>query len=866
MASTASNPANNRTPSPPSVQVVGKGISHHLHQSGEGLPSPHPASVSSTTSSEPSSRPGSSNNLHTVYAMSSVPNPFMSSSGAVGAPQSGQPQPVTLAPAPGSWGGHAYDTVGVSMSGGGGPLPPPPGSYAPAPVVPAPGPQYHPHYAAAQAQGPPPGHAHHPGHPHAIPMVVSTSPHLAGAPAPPPPTYYHHPPPPHQYHPQQQQQHPVQHAPAPPQPPQGWPTSRENSCPNFSMGTNSSTSTPATPIGIQQKGSSSKAIKSPTSRKGATNKGAGVVGAKKYASKSNTNIKGSSSSTNQQPNTLTRKNSTSETSMNDGDDNDISTTGGGGVGDSVTSRRQKRLERNRESARLSRRRRKQYLEILEERVTHLSTEVDQGRRAHAAQSVAVTVNKRRELLEEDSAMDNTESKSPEERVRLLEHGLGRTSPEMMLVTTFKLQQLKSFSLPPQSKFVMWLTLQNDQYFRGGRAASERLSAARIGERMLNSGNDRVPPAQSMWPLFCNEIGLSYDQEERVRNFQRTLLQSHESWLERHTARSADLVMASTHDSTQAVSLRLGQRERSLTSVLTPEQKLKFLGFAEKNRERLKAIMDKKVKKHMETNKSSPIVDSRFEIDNKQHVAANLYIMNYRLQKVMQVIPRAAPLVTGSMLMKLSRRPSFESLGRSPLDQPGADGEESMSREQSFASSGSLKRSQSTLSMEGDRPQLLQISPDDAEETCKPSVEEVLGHVKEIIPSTPPPQYAPQHQQQQQQQQSLVMALRIPSPAHVISQPYPHQPMEQPQMQYIQHPIHPPPAASSQSTVPMSVNSSHPDGAFRGHRKQSSFIPPYLNVVPEEMFPNDGSADDFLMSLVDDDWNIGEGIEMDTSHA
>jgi len=30
---------------------------------------------------------------------------------------------------------------------------------------------------------------------------------------------------------------------------------------------------------------------------------------------------------------------------------------------------------------------------------------------------------------------------------------------------------------------MWLTLQNDEYFRGGWAPSERLSAARIGERV-----------------------------------------------------------------------------------------------------------------------------------------------------------------------------------------------------------------------------------------------------------------------------------------------------------------------------------------------------------------------------------------------
>lgn len=662
----------------------------------------------------------------------------------------GVPNPFATAPAPPhpGWGSHAYET-GAPHPGYGHPPPPPP--------------HYHPHH-----------HGHHPP-PGAIPMVVS---------APTPPSYHAH-----------------AHA---------W--ARENSCPNFSIGTTDPNSPPS-----------------------ATKKGAA-----KRRSYSKANSTGSAAS-----------NATSTEPSN----------GVGGVGDSVNSRRQKRLERNRESARLSRRRRKQYLEILEERVTQLSMEVDQGRRTHAAQAVTTTLYKRREVLE---ATD----KSDEEKIRLLEFGLGRTSPEMMLVSTFKYQQLKSFSLPPHSKFVLWLTLQNDQYFRGGRAASERLSAARIGERMLNSGNDRVPPAQSMWPLFCNEVGLSYDQEERVRSFQRTLLQCQDSWLQRHAARAADLAMAAVHDSTQAMTLRLGQRDKSMQNVLTAAQKVKFLSWAEKNRDKLQRVMQAKVNKHMETNKN-PFFDDRFNIEKKHHVAANLYIVNHRLQAVMQKFPRAAPLVTGLTLKKLSRRPSFESLGRAPGDKPGKDGDGSLSREQSFASSGSLKRSASTLSMgDGERPQLLQISPDDAEQTCRPQVDKVLGFVQEIIPPTPPRQY---HSSQHHQ-----ASMRIPSPTQVTSAPpaYYHHPAHAPAPHYGHHGAPAPPPHPHQPMTshpaPMAVVSSHapppthPPKPGSGHKKVSSFIPPYLNVVPEEMFPNDGAADDFLMSLVDEDWAIGEGIDMDTT--
>lgn len=150
---------------------------------------------------------------------------------------------------------------------------------------------------------------------------------------------------------------------------------------------------------------------------------------------------------------------------------------GGKKEEVIIARKQKRLERNRESARLSRRRRKQYLEVLEDKVSQLSLEMDEGRRTHAAKAIETILAKRRELLDTAHMMDPSSILPP------LETSLSRTSNELSVLSTFQLQQLKSFALPPHTKFVLWLTLQGDVFFRGGRAASERLSAARIGERV-----------------------------------------------------------------------------------------------------------------------------------------------------------------------------------------------------------------------------------------------------------------------------------------------------------------------------------------------------------------------------------------------
>ena len=146
------------------------------------------------------------------------------------------------------------------------------------------------------------------------------------------------------------------------------------------------------------------------------------------------------------------------------------------------------MQRNRESARLSRKRRKQYLELLEERVDQLSETLDGARRQHVANAVTTFNQKRIEYIlqqqqQQHCHASNVTPEAARAAVWTLENHLSRTNEELMIATTFSYQQLKSFSIPPSMQFTLWLTLQTDTYFRGGRTASERLSAARIGERV-----------------------------------------------------------------------------------------------------------------------------------------------------------------------------------------------------------------------------------------------------------------------------------------------------------------------------------------------------------------------------------------------
>jgi hypothetical protein len=348
----------------------------------------------------------------------------------------------------------------------------------------------------------------------------------------------------------------------------------------------------------------------------------------------------------------------------------------------------------------------------------------------------------------------------------------------------------------------------------------------------------------MWPLLCSEIGLSYEQEEKVRSFQRSTLQNHDTWIERHTSFASGKAMESAHDALQAVTLRLGQRERSTMSLLTPEQQMKFLSWSQRNRERLSSIAER--------SNATPFGDPKYQTSDSQHAAGNLYVLNHRLQSILQKIPRAAPLVTGATLKKLSRRPSFESLGCYDKE------EDQLMRERSFPSTGSLKRSASEMTLDAptsdDKPSVPSISPPDAQLSAAPTVEKAIGHLKEIIP--PPPTIT---------MTMSIMELPAPTPVSSMSMGHAALRYQAPPSQYDPVPSHP-----CATLLSVRCESAPVLGAVAGaapasatHNRKPSFLPPHLGLVPEELWPEDGGgAEDFLMNLVDEDWAIGEGIDME----
>jgi hypothetical protein len=397
--------------------------------------------------------------------------------------------------------------------------------------------------------------------------------------------------------------------------------------------------------------------------------------------------------------------------------------------------------------------------------------------------------------------------------------------------------------------------------------------------MLSSGNDRVPPAHGMWPLFCNEVGLSYDQEERVRLFQKTLLASNEGWLQRHAASSSSLVMQSTHDCVQSLAHNIGQREKSVVSdILTEEQKRKFLSWADQNAERI--ANSSKGKK----NTSEVDGNDGFKLAGEHHDAANLYILNHRFQNIISTLGRPDVLVNKATSRKFARRPSFESLG----SVMAMDKEDELARDGTHASTGSLKRCASELSVaDEERAQIHCIPPEEAEATAKPAIEAALGFVEHLIPKPPTPPFVPSSAAKP------VFTMPPPQPKTyyhsppITSHPAPSVlPVAQATTQQI-FPSHAamipshysPHQVMTQTIAPVPAPMVHHQGqqfqrqpVYTGQLQQPapalfvpSFLPPHLNAVPEEGFltndaVDDAAAEDFLFELAEEDWAIGEGFD------
>jgi bZIP transcription factor len=225
-----------------------------------------------------------------------------------------------------------------------------------------------------------------------------------------------------------------------------------------------------------------------------------------------------------------------------------------------------RLERNRMSARRSRRKKKERLETLGAQVNDLHIVLEDERRRQIDCMVPAFELLTVEMTAESmiSVIEKTE----------LNNFLHRA------ILDFQYTQLKTLTMAPYQRFLMWLLLQDPTYFRAKEAQNKKffkISSKQIGEQ-LTVQTSPIHDAQTAWPLFCFELKFSVDQEER---FVAAITTNHDISNTNHQDNNTNHKKAVQIQMAVDTADRLCQAIGSLSHLVAKRQRQTVLTFAQR---------------------------------------------------------------------------------------------------------------------------------------------------------------------------------------------------------------------------------------------------------------------------------------------
>ncbi|CAH0484796.1 unnamed protein product [Peronospora farinosa] len=256
-------------------------------------------------------------------------------------------------------------------------------------------------------------------------------------------------------------------------------------------------------------------------------------------------------------------------------------------------KRQRRLARNRESARQSRRRKKQYLELLEEKVAQLTESIDTTRASHLERADEALNQVRSEILK-SLAADRKNGGSDEaiqEKIRqgilLIQERFGPNGVERLAVKDYNFRQLDNLLLPPYCRFLLWLSIQDESFFdeADGMGAKNAVDAPEKKKVPVTVKKD------TLWSTLTNDLALTYEQDEKLKSLYKSD-DSKNGKSERRRVAMAVTYLSKLKKSLEQRSEAVQRQTEMLHSILTPEQSLTYLRWVDANQDRLPDFVDK----------------------------------------------------------------------------------------------------------------------------------------------------------------------------------------------------------------------------------------------------------------------------------
>ena len=275
------------------------------------------------------------------------------------------------------------------------------------------------------------------------------------------------------------------------------------------------------------------------------------------------------------------------------------------VGMTEEERKATRLLRNRESARQSRQRKKQYIDLLESRVSSLQVLVREKRIQHAASAPLILDEQRRMLVLALEPLAtkavNGASLSIEEEASLVDAAsqlidrFGPDCAERRASRDFFFDQLQRILLPPHTKFLLWLMNQPESFFGDAHLAAD--SVARLlpngseyssddAATSSSSSSSTVASPTALWGLFCSQIGLNADQADRFKQQLRSILHLSDTPVEIWRLGIAMTYLQRLRSAISGMAASTHNQYVKAREILSPAQLVLFVAWTEKNKDRL----------------------------------------------------------------------------------------------------------------------------------------------------------------------------------------------------------------------------------------------------------------------------------------
>ena len=197
----------------------------------------------------------------------------------------------------------------------------------------------------------------------------------------------------------------------------------------------------------------------------------------------------------------------------------------------LAEKRQRRLARNRESARQSRRRKKDHLNHLGEKVKKLQRQLE-----IEIASQILSMETGISGLKSSFLQMSGDTSIGEGNLSSVIQSTSSNCPIRRSVISHQYNCLRQAFFSVHNQCSVWLMMKNSQFFADGCRASQksieakspkaaiRPNSKQVGEDIVNKEKtsdgavaSSSEDAPRMWPLLCHELTMTMDQEERVIN-------------------------------------------------------------------------------------------------------------------------------------------------------------------------------------------------------------------------------------------------------------------------------------------------------------------------------------------------------------